>query len=117
MTFRDLQKVIEPQTALEQSHQLLQTLSDRPFWYWDQAQHKLKTSDMKGEGCFNHMIGLPQKDGHDIYRILSSIACNPTDQLSPPSQYQPYNLVPIFGHYYNNTLTLKDSYVTGIFNL
>jgi hypothetical protein len=43
----------------------------------------LKTSDMKGEGCFNRMIGLPQKDGQDIYRILSSIACNPTDQSSP----------------------------------
>ena len=96
MIFRDLQKVIESQTAPEQSHHLLQSLSDRPFWYWDQAQHK-------GAGCFNHMIGLPQKDGHDIYRILSSIACNPTNQLSPPSQYQPYNLVPIFGQYYNNT--------------
>jgi hypothetical protein len=80
LTFRDLQKVTEPHTAPEQSHQ---RLSDRPFWYWDQAQHKLKTSDMKGEGCFNRMIGLPQKDGQDIYRILSSIACNPTDQSSP----------------------------------
>jgi hypothetical protein len=82
LTFRDLQKVIEPQTAPEQSHQLLQRLSYRPFWYWDQALHKLKTSDMKGEGSFKRMIGLPQKDGHDIIGFSHQLhAIPPTSRL------------------------------------
>jgi hypothetical protein len=57
----------------------LKVLQGKPFWIWDRAQHyKLAgqslslATDGKGAGhtnslsptcCFNHIVGLPQKDG------------------------------------------------------
>ncbi|HEY6884775.1 MAG TPA: hypothetical protein VI278_12135 [Nitrososphaeraceae archaeon] len=35
------------------------------FWIWDKQQHKLEDINTDGECCFNHIIGLPQKDGND----------------------------------------------------
>ena len=46
----------------EQS-QLLQRLRDKPFWYWDPKQHKQEDIKTKGDCCFNHITGLPTKDG------------------------------------------------------
>src|SRR5215216_650960 len=37
-----------------------------PFWTWDRQQHKQEDIRTKGFCCFNHVIGLPQKDGHDM---------------------------------------------------
>ena len=62
MTFKDLQKAIQLQSGPEQS-QLLQRLRDKPFWYWDPKQHKSEDIRTKGDCCFNHIIGLPRKDG------------------------------------------------------
>ena len=39
MTFKDLQKLVQSQIGPEQS-QLLKRLRDKPFWIWDQQQHK-----------------------------------------------------------------------------
>jgi hypothetical protein len=36
-----------------------------PFWIWDQQQHKQEDIRMNGDCCFNHIIGLPHKDGVD----------------------------------------------------
>ena len=60
MTFRDLQKLVQSQSDPEQS-QLLQRLRDKPFWIWDQNQHKREDVRTKGDCCFNHIIGLPKK--------------------------------------------------------
>ena len=49
MTFKDLQKLVQSQYGLEQN-QLELRLRNKPF----------KT---KGGCCFNHVIGLPRKDG------------------------------------------------------
>jgi hypothetical protein len=62
VTFKDLQKVIQSQSGPEQS-QLLQRLKDKPFWIWDTKQHKQQDIKTKGDCCFNHIIGLPRKDG------------------------------------------------------
>jgi hypothetical protein len=35
------------------------------FWIWDIAEHKLEDVKTSGDYCFNHIIGLPQKDGID----------------------------------------------------
>jgi hypothetical protein len=61
VTFKDLQKVIQSQWSPEQS-QLLQRLKDKPFWIWDQQQHRQEDFKTKGDCCFNHIIGLPTKD-------------------------------------------------------
>jgi hypothetical protein len=42
-----------------------ETLTSKPFWIWDKEQHKQEDIDTKGNCCFNHIIGLPQKDGDD----------------------------------------------------
>ena len=62
MTFKDLQKVIQSQSGPEQS-QLLTRLRDKPFWIWSKKEHKEKDRANKGDCCFNHIIGLPRKDG------------------------------------------------------
>ena len=41
MTFKDLQKVIQSQSGLEQSQQILQRLRGKPFLMWDLKQHRL----------------------------------------------------------------------------
>ena len=62
MTFKDLQKLIQSQTSLEQN-QLVTRLKDKPFWIWNIEQHKQEDIKTKGDCCFNHIIGLPRKDG------------------------------------------------------
>ena len=62
MTFKDLQRLVQSQSGLEQS-QLFQRLRNKPFWIWDQAKHKQEDIKTKGACCFNHIIGLPRKDG------------------------------------------------------
>ena len=62
VTFRDLQKLVQSQSSLEQNQQL-DRLRDKPFWIWDQRQHKQEDIKTRGDCCFNHIIGLPQKDG------------------------------------------------------
>jgi hypothetical protein len=49
-----------------QDHQLLQRFKDKPFWIRDQQKHRQEDIKTKGDCCFNHIIGLPQKDGHDM---------------------------------------------------
>jgi hypothetical protein len=47
VTFKDLQKLVQSQSSLEQN-QLGTRLKDKPFWIWDQRQHKqedIKTKD------------------------------------------------------------------------
>jgi hypothetical protein len=54
--------------------------SNKAFWYWDKAEHtKAIANHGKGNCCFNHIIGLPEKDGQylpmfdyekDIYDAL-----------------------------------------------
>ncbi|CAN5394245.1 hypothetical protein BH18THE2_BH18THE2_32060 [soil metagenome] len=62
MTFKDLQKIVQSQSGPDQS-QLLQRLRDKPFWIWKPKQHKTEDIRNKGDCCFNHIIGLPRKDG------------------------------------------------------
>ena len=64
MTFKDLQKVIESQPDYSSSEQSkLERLRGKAFWHWDRGEHKEKDRMYKGDCCFNHIIGLPRKDG------------------------------------------------------
>jgi hypothetical protein len=62
VTFKDLQKLVESQPSSE-PNQLLKRLKGKSFWYWDQNRHKEKDRISKGDCCFNHVVGLPRKDG------------------------------------------------------
>ena len=62
MTFKDLQKLIQSQNNPEQNG-LLDRLRNKLFWIWNKEEHKQEDIKTKGECCFNHIIGLPRKDG------------------------------------------------------
>jgi hypothetical protein len=61
VTFKDLQKLVQSHSNPEQN-ELLKRLKDKPFWIWDQSEHKQEDLNTKGDCCFNHIIGLPIKD-------------------------------------------------------
>ena len=67
MTFKDLQKVIASQPDhVNPGQSKLKRLRNKAFWHWDRGEHKEKDRSSKGDCCFNHIIGLPQKDGKDM---------------------------------------------------
>jgi hypothetical protein len=53
VTFKDLKKIV----SLEATTSL--------FWIWNIEEHKREDIRTNGQCCFNHVIGLPQKDGDD----------------------------------------------------
>jgi hypothetical protein len=67
VTFKDLKKRVISETASQQQKQSrqFQILQNKPFWIWDIEQHKQEDIRTNGACCFNHIIGLPQKDGND----------------------------------------------------
>ena len=67
MTFKDLRKRVSLETAQQQQQQTrpFDRLRNKPFWIWNIAEHKLEDLKTNGDCCFNHIIGLPQKDGND----------------------------------------------------
>jgi hypothetical protein len=65
VTFKDLKKRVSLEITTQQRSRLSEILKDKPFWIWDKQQHKLEDIRTNGDCCFNHIIGLPQKDGID----------------------------------------------------
>jgi hypothetical protein len=64
LTFKDLKKRVSSEIAQQQSG-LTDRLHDKPFWIWNVEEHKQEDINTKGQCCFNHIIGLPQKDNID----------------------------------------------------
>jgi hypothetical protein len=62
VTFKDLKKRISLQTSQQQSI-LFESLRYKLFW--DIEEHKQEDVRTNGDCCFNHIIGLPQKDAGD----------------------------------------------------
>jgi hypothetical protein len=68
--FKDLQKLVSSAQQQQRAkykayNQLLQRLENKPFWIWDKEEHRQEDKRTDGDCCFNHIIGLPQKDGVD----------------------------------------------------
>jgi hypothetical protein len=61
MTFKDLKRINSSNQKLQT--QYFDKLRNKPFWIWNIEEHKLEDIRTKGECCFNHIIGLPTKDG------------------------------------------------------
>ena len=65
IVFKDLHKLVSHSQQENTRKELFQRLQDKPFWIWNKQQHKLEDIRTDGDCCFNHIIGLPQKDGND----------------------------------------------------
>jgi hypothetical protein len=65
LTFKDLKKRVVSETAVHQQYRLFEGLQNKPFWTWDIEEHKQEDIRTNGDCCFNHIIGLAQKDGFD----------------------------------------------------
>jgi hypothetical protein len=65
MTFKDLKKRIISSSSNQQQQQTqsFDKLQNKPFWIWNVEEHKLEDIRTKGYCCFNHIIGLPTKEG------------------------------------------------------
>jgi hypothetical protein len=64
LTFKDLRKRVTLEAPHQQSS-LFERLQDKPFWIWSIEEHKQEDINTKGNCCFNHIIGLPQKNSID----------------------------------------------------
>jgi hypothetical protein len=65
---------VSTETTQQQSR-LFERLWNKPFWIWDVQEHKYKDVRTKGDCCFNHIIGLPTKEGtqkpiYDYQKLL-----------------------------------------------
>ncbi len=90
MTFKDLKRII---SSNQQQTQSFDKLQNKPFWIWNIEEHKQEDIRTKGECCFNHIIGLPTKDGLEkpifdyqellYYALLSQDICNPLNKMQP----------------------------------
>jgi hypothetical protein len=65
IVFKDLQKLASQSQQENTRKELFQRLHGKPFWIWDKQQHKKEDINTNGDCCFNHIIGLPKKDGID----------------------------------------------------
>jgi hypothetical protein len=65
VVFRDFKKLVAAQQQENTHKELFQQLQDKPFWVWDKEEHMQEDIRTDGVCCFNHIIGLPQKDGID----------------------------------------------------
>jgi hypothetical protein len=63
MTFKDLKKLMNNSKSLEQQSKIFDRLYNKPFWIWDIQEHKQQDARTNGDCCFNHIIGLPKKNG------------------------------------------------------
>jgi hypothetical protein len=63
VTFKDLKKRVSTTHEIQQQTRLFGTIRDKSFWIWDVRQHKQVDIETNGDCCFNHIIGLPMKDG------------------------------------------------------
>jgi aromatic ring-cleaving dioxygenase len=86
LTFKDLKKRFSDTTQLQQLQtRLFDICKNRPFWIWNVEEHKQEDIRTNGDCCFNHIIGLPQKDAVDmplydyekiIFDSLATQTCN-----------------------------------------
>jgi hypothetical protein len=63
--FKDLQKLVSHSQQQKENtrKQLFRRLQGKPFWIWDIVEHKQEDVRTNGDCCFNHIIGLPTKEG------------------------------------------------------
>jgi hypothetical protein len=63
VVFKDLQKLVSAHQRENTRKELFQRLQGKLFWIWDVEKHKQEDVKTNGYCCFNHIIGLPTKEG------------------------------------------------------
>jgi hypothetical protein len=64
MTFKELKKRVNLETMQRQS-KFFERLQNKAFWIWNSEEHRHEDIRTDGDCCFNHIVGLPQKDSVD----------------------------------------------------
>jgi hypothetical protein len=64
VTFKDLKKRVSL-AETTQGSKTLERLRNKPFWIWNIEEHKQQDIRTNGDCCFNHIIGLPNKETVD----------------------------------------------------
>ncbi len=49
--------------GLAETANRLEIFKDKPFYIWDPVEHHDEQITSNGNCCFNHVLGLPKKDG------------------------------------------------------
>jgi hypothetical protein len=67
LTFKELRKIVTPLSDSQQQQTTLfsNRILSKPFWVWNIEEHKAADILTNGYCCFNHIIGLPKKNGED----------------------------------------------------
>jgi hypothetical protein len=65
LTFKDLKKRVSLEAVTKQQSRLFGRLCNKPFWIWNVQEHKQEDTRANGDCCFNHIIGLPTKEGEE----------------------------------------------------
>jgi hypothetical protein len=65
LTFKDLKKRVSLETTLKQQSNLFERLQSKHFWIWNIEEHKQQDIKTYGDRCFNHIIGLSEKNNVD----------------------------------------------------
>jgi hypothetical protein len=72
MTWKDLKKFVDDNDANNHRKDEIKLRSEQysilkglPFWISDIDKHKQRDIETRGICCWNHVIGLPQKDGKE----------------------------------------------------
>ena len=72
MTIKESKRLVqeyEPSADSGKMQDLLRKLKDRPCYIWSSDKHnsilQRPGSEFHGHCCFNHVIGLPKKDGKE----------------------------------------------------
>ncbi|MFL6364652.1 MAG: hypothetical protein ACJ719_05540 [Nitrososphaeraceae archaeon] len=96
MTFKDLKKRVS--LGVQQQSKLFEILHNKPFWIWNSEEHRQVDIRATGDCCFNHIIGLPQKNGvdkpfYDYEKIIfdSLVTQNGNANPSPSPNLNPSN--------------------------
>jgi hypothetical protein len=63
VTFKDLKKRVSITHEAQQQSRFFDRLDNKPFWIWNNAEHRKEDIRTDGDCCFSHIIGLPRKDG------------------------------------------------------
>ena len=56
---------LENQTQNQLLQSSLDILKDKPFWIWDKEEHLKQAIATNQRCCFNHVVGLPIKEGKE----------------------------------------------------
>ncbi len=60
---KQLRQQNQKQTSLSSNFDF--KILQKPFWVWNQIEHRTLAKDSDGQCCWNHIVGLPQKDGKE----------------------------------------------------